>query len=191
MTQFARTRQEIKKSSVHRSMYCTRGFVIKLVRPIGERKKSERKFSSQVPRGPRPKCSAIVRGSRGYNWGALERLEQLTWSAVYFRSQNRDSSTLFFCYDLLGRARGGEPHAPQLFSKPPATSGAHFFLMGTRLLERFCHSRARNNVFSLILPLTTAGGGVSKGLFLISKRLGTIGAHFSLLGPFQSKVIGD
>jgi hypothetical protein len=38
---------ELDISSVHRGMYCTRCFVIKLVRP---RKKSERKFSSQIPK---------------------------------------------------------------------------------------------------------------------------------------------
>jgi hypothetical protein len=39
----------------------------------------------------------------------------------------------FFCYGSLGRAgggRGGDPNAPQLFSKLPATIGELFFSLG-------------------------------------------------------------
>ncbi len=106
-------------------MYCTRGFVIKLVRPMGDAKSLN---GSSVPklqesRDPNaPQLFGEAVDTIGAHWKGLE---QLTWSPVDFQSQNQHFSTEFFCYDSLGRARDGDPNAPQLFGGCVGAIGAH------------------------------------------------------------------
>jgi hypothetical protein len=107
-----------KKSSVHRGMYCTRGFVIKLVRPMGGAKSlngsSVPKFQeSRDPNAPQLFEEGV--STIGAHWGPLEHL---TWPAVDFPSQNQHFSTVFFCYDSWGRARSGDPNAPNCSGNP-------------------------------------------------------------------------
>jgi hypothetical protein len=76
-------------------MYCTRGFVIKLVRPTGDAKSlngsSVPKFQeSHDPNAPRLFGEGV--STIGAHWG---RLEHLTWSAADFHSQNQHLSNLF------------------------------------------------------------------------------------------------
>ncbi len=167
-------------------MYCTRGFVIKLVRPMGDAKSLN---GSSVPkfREGRDPLLRNCWGRRGYHWGHWVRLKQLTRSAVDFQSQNQHFSTKFFCYDSLGRARGGEgrdPNAHQLFGEAVGTIGAHWGRLKQLTQSAVDIQRQNQPILTQFVCDDSLGrarggeGGDPNAPQLFSKPPATIGAHF-------------